>query len=70
MFSKLFLFAIAFAVILNYIIIPALTVIARLIGSLGAQGALKHFLILISFASLVLTLGVFIWLLAKFLRIR
>jgi len=70
MFGKLILFAIAFSIILNYLIVPVLRILAQLISRLGAEGALKHLLVLITFTSLVLTLGVFIWLGAKFLRLR
>jgi hypothetical protein len=70
MFGKLVLFAIVFSIILNYFIIPILSVLAKLISQLGAEGALKHLLVLACFALLVFTLGVFVWLGAKFLRLR
>ena len=70
MFGKLVLFAIVFSIILNYFIIPVLSVLAKLISRLGAQGALKHLLVLACFTLLVFTLGVFVWLGAKFLRSR
>ena len=70
MFGKLVIFAIAFAVILNYFIIPVLTVLARIIGRLGAEGPIKHLLVVATFALLVFTLVVFVWLTAKFLKSR
>jgi len=62
MFGKLVLFAIIFSIILNYFIIPVLGVLAKLISQLGAEGALKHLLVVACFALLVFTLGVFVWL--------
>jgi hypothetical protein len=70
MIRKLVLFAIAFSFILNYFIIPVLTALTRIIGQLGAEGALKHVLVVACFALLVFSLGVFVWLGAKFLRLR
>jgi hypothetical protein len=70
MFGKLILFAIAFSLILNYLIVPVLTALAQLIGRLGAEGVLKHVLVLTTFALLVFSLGVFAWLGARFLRLR
>jgi hypothetical protein len=70
MFGKLILFVIAFSIILNYFIIPVLSVLSRLISRLGAEGALKHLLVLATFALLVFSLGVFVWLGAKFLKLR
>ena len=70
MIGKLVLFAIVFSIILNYFIVPVLSVLAKLISRLGAEGALKHFLVVACFALLVFSLGVFVWLGAKFLRMR
>jgi len=70
MLGKLMIFAIAFAVILNYFIIPVLIVLARIIGRLGAEGPIKHLFVVATFASLVFTLGVFVWLTARFLRLK
>jgi len=70
MFGKLILFAIIFSVILNYFIIPVLKVLAYLISRLGAEGGLKHLLVVASFTTLVFTIGVFIWFGAKFLRLQ
>ena len=70
MIGKLVLFAIAFSIILNYFIVPVLAVLAKIIGHLGAEGVLRHFLVLTCFALLVFSLGVFVWLGAKFLRMR
>jgi hypothetical protein len=70
MFGKLVIFAIVFSIILNYFIIPVLTVLARLVASLGAEGPIKHFLVVATFAMLVFTLAVFVWLIAKFLKLR
>jgi len=70
MLGKLMIFAIAFSIILNYFIIPVLTVLARLIASLGVGGPIKHLFVVATFALLVFTLGVFVWLTARFLRLR
>jgi hypothetical protein len=70
MFGKLVIFAIVFSIILNYFIIPVLTVLARLIASLGAEGPIKYFLVVSLFALLVFTFGVFVWLMAKFLKLK
>jgi hypothetical protein len=70
MFGKLVIFAIVFSIILNYFIIPVLTVLARLVASLGAEGPIKHLLVVAMFALLVFTLAAFVWLIAKFLRLR
>jgi hypothetical protein len=70
MFGKLVIFAIAFAVILNYLIIPVLIALARIIGRLGAEGPIKHLFVVATFALLVFTLAVFVWLTAKFLKSR
>jgi hypothetical protein len=70
MLGKLILFAVAFSIILNYLIVPILSVLARLIGRLGAEGVLKHLLVAVTFALLVFSVGVFVWLGARFLRLR
>jgi len=70
MFGKLMIFAIVFSIILNYFIIPVLTVLARLVASLGAEGPIKHLFVVATFASLVFTLAVFVWLTARFLRLK
>jgi heme/copper-type cytochrome/quinol oxidase subunit 2 len=67
MLGELVLFAIAFSIILNYFIISVLTVLP---ASLGAEGPIKHLMVVATFAMLVFTLGVFVWLTAKFLKLR
>jgi hypothetical protein len=70
MFGKFVIFVIVFSIILNYFIIPVLTILARLVASLGAEGLVKHLLVVATFAMLVFTLAVFVWLIAKFLKLK
>jgi hypothetical protein len=65
MLGKLFLIAVAFAIVLKYFIIPLLSFLAFLVGRLGVEGGLKHFLVVSLFALLVFSFGVFTWLVAR-----
>jgi hypothetical protein len=70
MFGKLVILAIVVSIVIKYFVIPVFTFLGLLVSRIGAQGPMKHFLVVSLFTLLVFTFGVFVWLVAKFLKLK
>jgi hypothetical protein len=70
MFGKLVILTIVVLIVIRYFVIPVFTFLGLLVSRIGAQGPMKHFLVVSLFTLLVFTFGVFVWLVTKFLKPR